>query len=343
MPRLAQHIQAVGHRLPAEGPWADQIPEQNVLYRKTFSNDADAHAESLAKWDQSYDQLSAGRFHGVLREIWLGDMQLFRETTNQSVLQRGRAWSGGGTFGVPLEMSHAGFFYDQALSNSGILSFGPESIFELRTPRAFDIAGITVNAECFNSILESTLGSLSQNEKVKPRVLPCNQHLQQLKMFLIDIFEALDADPHRLDGPQIQKILRATIIDHLQAALEAGTSGAKSASSYMARKNIVEQAREHVLTNLHDPVSIGELCARIGVSRRTLQYCFQDIIGANPVSFLRAIRLNKVRRELRAANFGTVQIADIATRWGFWHLSHFSNYYRALFGELPSETLRGSR
>jgi AraC family ethanolamine operon transcriptional activator len=47
-----------------------------------------------------------------------------------------------------------------------------------------------------------------------------------------------------------------------------------------------------------------------------------------------------VRRELRDANPATTQVQDVAARWGFWHLSHFASDYRAMFGELPSDTLR---
>ena len=31
---------------------------------------------------------------------------------------------------------------------------------------------------------------------------------------------------------------------------------------------------------------------------------------------------------------------EAASRWGFFHLSHFAADYQALFGELPSSTLR---
>jgi AraC family ethanolamine operon transcriptional activator len=34
-----------------------------------------------------------------------------------------------------------------------------------------------------------------------------------------------------------------------------------------------------------------------------------------------------------------VTIQDIASHWGFWHLSQFAQDYRQLFGELPSDTL----
>jgi len=50
------------------------------------------------------------------------------------------------------------------------------------------------------------------------------------------------------------------------------------------------------------------------------------------------VRLSGVRRDLRRAEAG-VKIADVANRWGFWHLGQFAADYRRQFCELPSETL----
>jgi len=36
-------------------------------------------------------------------------------------------------------------------------------------------------------------------------------------------------------------------------------------------------------------------------------------------------------------------VTNEAARWGFLHFGRFAQEYRALFGELPSETLRRSR
>jgi AraC family ethanolamine operon transcriptional activator len=33
------------------------------------------------------------------------------------------------------------------------------------------------------------------------------------------------------------------------------------------------------------------------------------------------------------------RIADVANRWGFWHMGQFAADYRRQFGELPSETV----
>jgi AraC family ethanolamine operon transcriptional activator len=77
------------------------------------------------------------------------------------------------------------------------------------------------------------------------------------------------------------------------------------------------------------------------VSRRTLQYSFQDVLQMSPVAYLRALRLNGVRRDLQAA--GDAPVGDVAARWGFWHLSRFAADYRRLFGERPSDTRRQAR
>ncbi|EWS52649.1 transcriptional regulator EutR [Methylibium sp. T29] len=56
--------------------------------------------------------------------------------------------------------------------------------------------------------------------------------------------------------------------------------------------------------------SVPELCAALHVSRRTLQYAFEDEVGVNPLAYLRSVRLNGVRRLLREAAPGlTVQRA----------------------------------
>lgn len=59
-----------------------------------------------------------------------------------------------------------------------------------------------------------------------------------------------------------------------------------------------------------------------------------------PATYLRALRLNGVRRDLRGRAADSVQ--DVAAAWGFWHLSQFATDYRRMFGARPSETLRGA-
>ena len=58
-----------------------------------------------------------------------------------------------------------------------------------------------------------------------------------------------------------------------------------------------------------------------------------------PARYLRRRRLNGVRGEFRSPDGAPARVTDIAMRWGFWELGRFASEYRALFGELPSDTL----
>lgn len=335
-------MSTLAHLMASESIHSEAVaaaPARAAQLRKIFTTDADTHAGSLDQWQQNYDQISAGRFFGVVREISLGDMHLFRETTNQALLQRGRTPSSGGVIGVPVGMLADGFFCDQILGSNGVLTVGQKQDFELRTPRCFDLVGIDIDADLYRALVAPRAMAATPEWKIVPRVITCNERLNDLRKLLVDIFEALDMDAHRLEAPQTQKVIRSAIIGHLQESVAIEGCGPGMLPNLATRRRIVERARDYTLDNLHDPVTIGELCDHLGISRRTLQYCFQEVMGTNPVDFLRAIRLNNVRRELRAAKPGAVRIADVAARWGFWHLSHFARDYKVMFDELPSDTL----
>jgi AraC family transcriptional regulator, ethanolamine operon transcriptional activator len=95
-----------------------------------------------------------------------------------------------------------------------------------------------------------------------------------------------------------------------------------------------------IRANVAEPITIGALCKEISVSRRTLQYCFEDVLGMAPLAYLKAVRLNGARRALKAPRTRSLGVGDIAAQWGFWHPSHFREDYRRMFGELPSVTMQ---
>jgi AraC family ethanolamine operon transcriptional activator len=90
-------------------------------------------------------------------------------------------------------------------------------------------------------------------------------------------------------------------------------------------------------------VTVRELCEVSGVSERTLEYAFQEHFSVTPSAYLQIRRLNHVRSELRDTEAAPGVIAEIAGRWGFWHMGDFARYYSRLFGKLPSETLGTGR
>jgi AraC-like DNA-binding protein len=89
------------------------------------------------------------------------------------------------------------------------------------------------------------------------------------------------------------------------------------------------------------PFTAASIAREVGVSARALQEGFRQHIGGTPMQFLRDARLRHVRLDLLSAGEERdASVSQVALRWGFTHLGRFASYYRARYGELPSQTLR---
>jgi AraC-like DNA-binding protein len=148
--------------------------------------------------------------------------------------------------------------------------------------------------------------------------------------------------PDVFELPQTQAVIQTQVLEALLAALES-TVQAESVPqdrTRLARSRIVQAAEDYVMAHAADKLSIGDLCEAAGVSERTLQYAFKEMMGMRPIAYLNRLRLHQVRRSLRAASHASTTVTREALRWGFWHFGDFSRAYKDCFGELPSDTLR---
>jgi AraC family transcriptional regulator, ethanolamine operon transcriptional activator len=103
------------------------------------------------------------------------------------------------------------------------------------------------------------------------------------------------------------------------------------------RAYIVDRSCELLLRNFeNEDYGVPDICDSLRISRRTLQYSFDSVVGLSPSNYIRAIRLNIARKTLITSPREKVQGA--ALHAGFSHLGRFSRYYQDFFGELPSDT-----
>ena len=114
----------------------------------------------------------------------------------------------------------------------------------------------------------------------------------------------------------------------------------RSERTRQAQSLIVKMAEESALSQTEDHLYVSDLCRVAGVSERTLEYAFKEVMGLTPVTYLIRLRLHRVRRALLAATQGSTTVSTEALNWGFWHFGEFSRAYKDCFGELPSDTLR---
>jgi AraC family ethanolamine operon transcriptional activator len=312
----------------ADAPWVQVLD----------THDIDQHAQSQRGWTLRYEQLSPGQFKGHIHQVQLPELTLLREDTNLALRQLGRLDDSVYGFAMALQDSPDLFFNAQRVPSHGIMC-GKGDEVDLITPTHFTLLAVVVERRLLNPLWQRMYQKPLAHWLEKQLVLQTTdlkaQALRDLQLTVLDQASALTHRPHQ---PQALRQLRDDILMEWLEALPPQVDTSEL-PNLERRKKLVDRACELMLGHADEPLSILEVCSRLGTSRRKLNYGFQDVLGTTPVKYLRALRLNNVRRALRQAAPG-VTIQDIASQWGFWHLSQFAQDYKHLFAELPSDTLR---
>ena len=84
----------------------------------------------------------------------------------------------------------------------------------------------------------------------------------------------------------------------------------------------------------------GRLALEVHLSVRALQEGFKRDFDMPPMTYLRQVRLQRVREVLEEATLEDETVRAVATRFGFVHMSRFTAAYRETFQETPAVTLR---
>lgn len=149
-------------------------------------------------------------------------------------------------------------------------------------------------------------------------------------------------EPKIFDLPQTKSVAQIELIEILLATLGSAVDAelAQHDRTGQAHSRIVQIAEDHALTHAPEHLYVTDLCHAAGVSERTLQYAFKEIMRMTPVAYLTRLRLHRVRHALRAVTPHSTTVTAEALKWGFWHFGDFSKAYKRCFGELPSDTLR---
>jgi len=104
-------------------------------------------------------------------------------------------------------------------------------------------------------------------------------------------------------------------------------------------ENLIEAAAL-MEANIEEPLSLDEIAALVGVSRRQIERLFKRYVGQVPTKYYLDMRLRRARELLLQT---AMSIMEIAVACGFQSPPHFSKCYRSLFGHTPSAERQGSR
>ncbi|WP_236187943.1 helix-turn-helix domain-containing protein [Pseudomonas pharyngis] len=295
----------------------------NPLQVQAFNTaDVTEQIRATPGWVQHYQQMSPGHFAGQIRYLDLQGVEVYEEQMNTRVEQNFSAPQGALAFCFD-RSDNALYLLNEESRNIWItpenyqeiaVVFGPEFVQRngLDVARLEGLFMAPLNGAqngLFSRWLSSTLTKLSQALD-----LPSKEALTQ--QLLEDCLFILDNASVCLDGGGLQR----------------------RAEERITLKRVGEWAAD----SPEETLNLLELSRVAGVSLRQLQQTFKAYTGMSPSQWLRLRRLNSARRELLKRSPAETTVAEVAMNWSFWHLGRFSSSYRALFKELPSETLKRS-
>ncbi|PWK45863.1 helix-turn-helix domain-containing protein [Pseudomonas sp. B21-040] len=275
-------------------------------------------------WVQHYQQMSPGHFAGRVRYLDLHGVEIYEEQMNTRVEQN---------FSAP-EGSLA-FCFDR--SDNALYVLNGESRNIWITPENYQEIAVVfgpdfvqrhgLNVARLEGLFMSPLNS-GQNALFS----------RWLSGTLTRLAETLDPPSKEALTQQLLEDC-LYILDNACVCLDRGGLQRRT-----EERTIMKRIGEWAADTPEETLNLLELSQVAGVPLRQLQHAFKAFTGMTPTHWLRLRRLNSAHRELLVSTPNDTTVAEVAMNWSFWHLGRFSSSYRALFKELPSETLkRGSQ
>lgn len=117
-----------------------------------------------------------------------------------------------------------------------------------------------------------------------------------------------------------------------------GLVARESTDAVAVQDDRLQSVLRFLRANIEQPITVAEVCRHIDVSRRWLEYAFQEMLGESPFHYIRRRRLLHAKSLLSAEK--RTSINTIATRCGYTSSNQLAKAFRAEFGESPRDFRR---
>ena len=131
----------------------------------------------------------------------------------------------------------------------------------------------------------------------------------------------------------------AALLENVARALADVGGQPAAAMRRLDRRTIVSDCLEFVESSGSNRPAMGDLCRASNASLSSVRQAFVEVFDMPPTQYFQYRQLNELRVELLRADPHDETVTRIASSLGVTHLGRTSGRYRALFGEVPSQTL----
>ena len=297
-------------------------------------DDVDLLAQGVG-WEVDFRQLDAGRFSAAANLVATPGVTVMRISLGRDLHQRGLAPSGTRTYGL-VDPDAPDVRWHGVDACGGLLDFNDPGGFD--GVSSSGMRGLTLSID--ESLLTETAVALGlDGHSVEKAIGPVWHDAGDGRLFALrHRLQALVSDNRHAQNPLADREFEQSLASEV-LMLTSPTSTGPAPESWRRHRRVLDRALEHIEGDLEGELTVATLCSGIGVSNSTLERVFRSQLGTTPKKYINRLRLQRARRDLVASG-DAIPIADIANRWGFWHLGQFARDYRRQFHELPRDTAR---
>lgn len=306
-------------------------------------------ADAVQGWDLDFQQLSASSDPCWLEQFSTAEMLYSRASFGSHFHQLGGPVLGFRTFALRAQGCTDFRWCGEMVYPLSLIVFPAGGEFESVSMPGFDIFTISLSNALLTRIAESEfqrplLTLLGEQGQVCQVAGGAVRSLRMLLHRFSNELGGRGVGVSELPGSPQWRGLDQVLASRLLACLDQDRATAPR-DSRGNRMKALEKAIELIRWQLpHDiripNLRVSGLASQVGVSRRTLENAFQDGIGVSPAAYIKATRLQALNRHLLEATGTELSVASICHQHGFSHLGQLASDYRAMYGELPSLTLR---
>lgn len=315
-------------------------PSSETLSLSGQFEEFDEFSEFAAAWDIDFRQIGRGRLNATITQAVGPSWSIAHARFDRGSYQQGISVPGMRTFALLEPSAPEVEWCGRALTAEVVGAFSRSGEFRSIAPPGFGVTTLSFPEEELSLACERVaihdvskrIGDGETTLKLDPEKGTDLRQRAHRALELVGRSDRSVATSLAIDH------LREEICEQLVLALAPG-SPIRRNSWQRKRSLTIQRSLATIEAGLAEAISVPEIAAGAGVSRRTLENVFRERLGVSPKSFVNSQRLVLARRYLRRLS-DDEPISEVANRLGFWHLGQFARDYRQLFNELPSETRR---
>jgi AraC-like DNA-binding protein len=165
------------------------------------------------------------------------------------------------------------------------------------------------------------------------------EKVASIRSFIESTLQSARSFPHVRESlllkTNIKEITSLFVADLIADSLKISPISNNSSSAVLVRR------AEELIDNECDSVfTIREIANKLYTTPRTLQIAFKRHRKYSPMQFLKNRKLTRAHKLLISQNDSNFTVKRAALSAGILDLNRFSKYYKEMFGELPSTTIK---